>query len=159
MPDFLSAQLEKIVNEDILLLCVGNPLRGDDAFGPALADSLKGRVRLKVIDAGMSPENFLGRIAREKYSSVLLIDAVDFGARPGEARLLDLDKNKTNCLFMTHNPCPSLIFDFLKENNIRVTLLAAQPKDISFGAKLSPEVEKQIDFLSSWFKQRYPKDN
>src|SRR5574342_1091615 len=55
----LRARLE---GKRVLILGVGNRLRGDDAVGPLLVEHLQGKVDIPLIDAGEVPENYLGPI-------------------------------------------------------------------------------------------------
>lgn len=140
----------------VILLGIGNPLRGDDGFGNALARDLEGKISLKVLEAGSAPENFLGIIIKEKPNTVLFVDAVDFGGEIAEMRLWNLKEIKTKNLFFTHNSSLSLIFSFLKENTqANFYLLAIQPKSIGFQDKMSPQLRKQLEELRSWFQERY----
>ena len=66
-----------------VIVGIGNSLRGDDGFGPALVQRLQGRVRPVCIDAGVAPENYLGRIVKEQPDTVLLVDAAHLGLEPG----------------------------------------------------------------------------
>ncbi|MCM8781501.1 MAG: hydrogenase 3 maturation endopeptidase HyCI, partial [Candidatus Omnitrophica bacterium] len=69
-------KLEKILKGKILLLGIGNTLRGDDAFGLTLANRLRDKVAFKVFEVGVAVENFLGAIIKEKPDTVLFVDAV-----------------------------------------------------------------------------------
>jgi len=37
-----------------------------------------------VYDSGPSPENYLGKIIKDKPDNIVIIDTVDFGGKPGE---------------------------------------------------------------------------
>jgi len=66
----------------VVVVVVGNRLRGDDAAGPLVADALRaapGRVR--VIEAGTDPLRLLD--AWEGDEAVFVVDAVCSGATPG----------------------------------------------------------------------------
>jgi hydrogenase 3 maturation protease len=140
----------------VILLGIGNPLRGDDGFGDALVKELEGKISLKVLEAGSTPENFLSTIIKEKPNTVLFIDAVDFGGNVAEMRLWNLKEIKTKNLFFTHNSSLNLIFSFLKENTqANFYLLAIQPKSIKFQNKMSLEVQNRLEELKTWFQERY----
>ena len=61
----------------IVLVGIGNPLRGDDGFGPALIAALDGQVRAVCIDAGTAPESYAGKIIKENPDTVVFVDAAD----------------------------------------------------------------------------------
>lgn len=81
------AALCALLTPRCVLLGVGNRLRGDDGFGPAVVARLRGRTRVPLYDGGVAPENYVERVARHAPESVLLIDAADLGAPPGTLRL------------------------------------------------------------------------
>lgn len=154
--DSVMGELEAGLTPDTLILGIGNSLRGDDACGSLLARALKERLRIKVIDAGSSPENYLGSIVKKNPALLLLVDAVDFGASPGEIKLFDLKDIKSDGFFMTHNPTPETIGSYLKSNcACSIWLLAVQPQKIAFCEDLSPAVEKRIEQLKGWFLKKY----
>ncbi|MCM8780588.1 MAG: hydrogenase 3 maturation endopeptidase HyCI [Candidatus Omnitrophica bacterium] len=146
--DYLKPRLKG----EVVILGIGNTLRRDDGLGVILAERLKNRTPFKVFDVGISPENYLGKIVREKPNTVIIIDAVDFGAQPGEFRLLDADDIKTSNLFSTHNISISLLINYL-QNNLKadIIILTVQPKEISLGEGLSPEVKKTVNKLEDCF--------
>lgn len=136
----------------MVLVGIGNTLRNDDGAGSVLAARLQGRVPFKVIDAGVSPENYLGKIVRENPESVVIIDAGDFGGEPGEVRECAAGDFKTADFYATHNAPLPLVINYLKEHlecNISVFLI--QPKSTGFGDKLSAEVEAAVTKLEESF--------
>ncbi|MCX5713587.1 MAG: hydrogenase maturation protease [Candidatus Omnitrophica bacterium] len=131
---------------------IGNTLQSDDAAGSLLASRLSGRVPYLVYDAGADPENYVGKIIKDKPDNIVIIDAVDFGASPGELRLLESGDIKTANLYATHNASISLTINYLQNNlPADIIVLCIQPKRISFGDKLSPEVENTLKKLEEWF--------
>jgi len=138
----------------IIILGIGNTLRSDDGVGSILASRIKDKVLFTVWDAGESPENYLEKIIRENPDTVVLIDAVDFGGKPGEYRVLEPEDIKTANLFSTHNASISLTINYLQSNlKADIIILIIQPKSVAFGDKLSPEVAKSLDFLAGWFSR------
>lgn len=155
--NYILNELNSKLKGKAIILGIGNVLRGDDAFGSVLAKEIKDKISLKVFDAETSPENFLGAILKEKPDSVLFVDTVDFGQGGGRLKLFDLDAVKTKNFFLTHDTSLSLLFDFLKDNSkIDMYLLAIQPTDTAFGANMSPEIQRHLEELTVWFKERYP---
>jgi hydrogenase 3 maturation protease len=142
----------------VVILGIGNTLRSDDGIGSVLATRIEGKVPWIVYDAGESPENYLGKIIREKPDTVVIIDAVDFGATPGEFRVLEAADIKTANLFSTHNASLSLTINYLQNNlKVDIIILIIQPKDISFGDKFSPQVRRTLTDLEEWFNGRRQK--
>lgn len=135
----------------VVILGVGNTLRSDDGIGSLLASRLKGKVPYIVYDAGVSPENYLGKIEKDKPDNLVIVDAVDFGGRPGEFREVDGSDIKTANLFSTHNASLSMAINFLQSNSkTDIMVLIIQPKTIAFGDKLTPELSKSLEILESF---------
>lgn len=137
----------------LIILGIGNAIRGDDGAGSYLAQRLQGKVPWMVCDAADSPENYLGKLVKEKPDTVLIIDAVDFGAKPGEFSVLEAEQVKTANLFSTHNASISLTINFLQsELKVDIIVLIIQPKSIALGDELSPEINQTLSELEHWFR-------
>ncbi len=136
----------------VVVLGIGNTLRSDDGAGSILAQGIKDKVSFTVFDAQASPENYLDKIIRENPDTILIIDAVDFGGRPGELRMLEGDEVKTANLFSTHNASISLTINYLQTHIAAdIIILIIQPKTIALGEDLSPEVKEALGSLEEWF--------
>lgn len=87
----LKIELEKILSTNYLILCLGNRLRADDAAGILIGEKIKeGYPKNKsIIIAENSPVNFIGKISKIHPSTLLIIDAVEFGLSPGTITLSD----------------------------------------------------------------------
>lgn len=148
--------LKSYLKGKVVILGIGNTLRSDDGVGSILATRIKDKVPYTVYNAGLSPENYLGKIIKEKPDNIVIIDAVDFGGLPGEFKVLEAKDIKTVNLFSTHNASLSLTINYLQENiKMDIIILIIQPKSIVFSDKLSPEVEKTLDRLEGWFNGAY----
>ncbi|MBI4707485.1 MAG: hydrogenase 3 maturation endopeptidase HyCI [Candidatus Omnitrophica bacterium] len=146
--EYLAAHLKG----KVLILGIGNTLKNDDAAGSILASRLKEKLSCLVYDVGASPENYLGKIIKDKPNTIVIVDAVDFGAKPGESAVIEASDIKTTNLFSTHNASISLTINYLLNHfEANIMLLAIQPKDIGFGDKLSPEITETITKLEHWF--------
>ena len=147
MPDLI--EYLRSLSERSLIIGVGNPLRGDDGFGPALVAGLQGRTGIKLMDAEEIPEAFLDQAVLLAPDKLLIADAVALGGLPGEAALMPPESLGQKIAISTHN-LPLLMFiKFFKEQSPKteVMLLGVQPKGIEFGKELSPEIKKTIDSL------------
>ncbi|MDP2940340.1 MAG: hydrogenase maturation protease [Candidatus Omnitrophota bacterium] len=150
-------KLEAELEGRTIIVGMGNTLRQDDGFGCCLAQKLKNKIRLKVLDVGSVLENFFGEIIKENPKTVLLIDALDSRNSVGELSLLNSEELKTSNFFLSHNISPSLLFDFLKENtNAKLYLLAIQPKAIGFGEEMTFKIKERLEELRNWFLDKYP---
>ncbi|MEM1607468.1 MAG: hydrogenase maturation peptidase HycI [Candidatus Bathyarchaeia archaeon] len=134
----------------LAILGIGNALRGDDALGPELVERLKGKLPKSVwlLDVGVAPENSLGFIRRLKPSHVLLIDAADFGGKPGEIRLISPEQI-SGVVLSTHSMPLYILAELINRYvGAKVMLLGVEPKSLNLGEDLSPEVKKSIEVCS-----------
>ncbi|MCX6777458.1 MAG: hydrogenase maturation protease [Candidatus Micrarchaeota archaeon] len=137
MESAMTAWLGKFASGKTLFVGVGNPMNGDDGVGPYMAGKLP-----HAIDAGNAPENFIGKINSANPESVIFIDAMDFGGKAGEARIMGAKEAKGET-FTTHSLPLSSLLRLI--NCRRVFILGIQPADTTFGAKMSKEVKKSAD--------------
>jgi hydrogenase 3 maturation protease len=144
----LRQRLAERLKGTVVVVGVGNPLRGDDAAGSLAARRLMGMARAHVIDAQEVPESYLGEVRAAAPDTVVLIDAVDLGAKPGSAALLE--KEDVALYFpSTHRLPLSLVMEFVQcETGADVLLLAVQPRRVDFGAPVSDEVEASVSLLA-----------
>jgi hydrogenase 3 maturation protease len=143
----------KKINEGkkVLIIGIGNRLKGDDGVGSIIAEKLKEKIRkenLFVIDAENAPENYTGKIKEISPELLLIIDAVDFGSYPGDFRIFEIDEIKDTTV-STHNFSISLLKKFIKVDEIY--LLGIQPENISFGENLSERVKKSVEKIIEKF--------
>lgn len=139
----------KSLDSQSVLVGVGNPLRGDDGFGPELVGRLGEAVPFKTIDAGEEPEDCLGQVVALRPSRVLIADAVAFGGKPGEAVLLEPESLGKKITVSTHQ-LPLMMFIRLMRERLPgadVRVLGLQPKSIELGKGLSPQVDQSMDML------------
>ena len=131
----------------ILLLGVGNRLRGDDAVGSLLVERLQGKVDIPLIDAGDVPENYLGPIEQASADVVLIIDATDMGANVGDVAIFDIEQVQGMSV-STHTANLGLMFQVISpEKRPQVILLGIQPGNMKLGQGLSEPVLKTLESI------------
>jgi len=141
-------ELRERLKGDVVLVGIGNPMRGDDSAGSWLAERLRGKVRARVVDAGEVPESYLGEITRPTPDTVVLMDAVDFGASPGSAAILEQDDLANGAVATTHRTPLRLLMEFVRrETGARIFVLGVQPKQTAFGAPMSGQVASSLTAL------------
>ena len=142
----------KTLEGKLVVIGIGNILRGDDGAGPALVKTVQERLEksnvrhpdLVLIDAGEAPENHLGKVVALDPDTVLLVDAADFKASPGTARLIRPDTIDLSGL-STHNASLKLSLDFLKaQSRAEIQLVGIQKKNIRLGEAISEPVRNTI---------------
>jgi len=136
-----------------VLLGTGNILRGDDAFGPELINRLSD-LPIRCIDAGTTPENQIGVVARCKPDNILIADAVHMEMIPGSCRILQSEEILLYTGLTTHDLSPAHFMSMLAERTGAVIrMLAVQPLHLRFGEPISPGVVKALDELERLFRE------
>ncbi len=131
----------------VSLLCVGNELNGDDAFGRHLADTLEEDGEMQVLFASTAPENFVGEVIDFKPERVVVVDAGDFGGRPGEIRRLQQDELQSVHVSTHRMPMKVLARQF-KEEGVDTAFVAVQARHFTPGEEMSEELEAALDELA-----------
>jgi hydrogenase 3 maturation protease len=149
-------QLQEYLSEKPLIIGIGNPMLGDDGAGPRLIELLQeaGDGALTLIDAGSAPERHFGEVEAALPQSVLLVDAVDFGATPGEIAFFDEESLPARAC-CTHDVSLRLVMQYLRmTTGAKVGLLGIQPAQIAFGAGLTMEVEATVKYLVAYLSAK-----
>ncbi len=137
--------------EKVLIIGIGNRLKGDDGAGSIIAEKLKEILKKEnvyIIDAENKPENYIGKIKKISPSLILIIDCADFNSFPGDFRILNIDEVKEGTI-STHNFSIPLLKKLIGE--IEIYLLGIQPEKISFGENLSFSVLNSIKKILNLF--------
>lgn len=136
----LKKELSHFLKGIVVIVGIGNRLRSDDGIGPVLIDRLKGTIEAICIDAGQSPENYIGTIVKQKPDAVLFIDAVDMDTPAATVQLIHAAQIPEYG-FSTHNMSPKLMIENIAgRTNAAIMMLGVQPRSIEFGEDISPEV-------------------
>ena len=147
----------RIEDKNVLLLGVGNRSRGDDGVGSYLIKRLQTKVTIPMLDMGDVPENYISRIESSGANMVVIVDAADFNAGPGEIALVDFaDLRKLG----VSTRCANLdvIFKVIPKNRRpEMLLVAIQPGDEALRVGLSEPVRTSLDGLEFLFKRLFRK--
>lgn len=150
-PDFYEEFHQKVDGRKVLILGVGNRSRGDDGLGSHLAERLKGKLNVPLIDAGNVPENFLRQIEAAQAELVLVLDTADLRAEPGDLALLDISEIGSMSI-STHTVNLHLLFKVIPVNRRpQVLVLAVQPQATDFGTRMSLTARSAMQGLESLF--------
>ena len=148
--------LRKLGGSKIVILGVGNVLKGDDAAGPILCERIAAKVSAPVIDAGAVPENYIQRIKNHKPQNVLVIDVVDFGATPGTIQIFTREQLNSFSV-STHVLSPRLFADMVaKDITGGVYFIGIQPAHTHLGQPISVEVNHAIETVMAVLSQLFP---
>jgi len=149
--EHLVEHLREIVEPSTAIVCVGNELCGDDAAGVLVARRLAGAVPWKVFDTQTVPESFLMKIVEAAPASVVLIDALDFGAAPGAVELIEASQVAGQGP-STHGPAPLAFLDILQMMHpCRRVVLGIQPELSEFGSSPSEAGLRAVDRIVEAF--------
>ena len=142
----------------MLVLGVGNAMKGDDGVGPYVAslltatgqesgDNLRDEEpRVMAIDCAMTPENYTSVVRRLRPGLLVIVDAAEMGLRAGEYRVVPPHRIGSLGL-STHSMPLSLFMDYVGGLVDRIMLIGVQPKSMALGYELSPEARKAGDDL------------
>lgn len=133
----------------VLIACVGNPLRSDDGFGPAVA------ARLDPPPAGATlVETGIGGVALLQelmtgYDGLVVVDATDRGVKPGTVFVVEPEVGDAVHVPDVHLANPERVLSLAKALGClpaRVVIVGCQPADAhGLGEGLSPPVERAVD--------------
>jgi len=143
------------VHPSVLILGLGNPLRGDDGIGPRMIVELTCRglpEEAAALDGGTGGLDLLQ--ALEGWRRVIVVDAADVGREPGgfvrftpdQARL-----TQTTDGFSLHHAGLGEVLalaDALGRALPEIVIFGVQPADVGWRGELSPAVESAIPVLT-----------
>lgn len=145
----LDEALQTRLRGKVVVVGVGNPLRGDDAAGSLLARQLVAAPGLLVIDAEEVPENVVGEVAAACPDTVVFVDAADFGGEPGSIAVVESDHAEAISATTHRLPLGITMRYVAARTGADVFLLGVQPGQRTFGAPPSAEVADSVGALTS----------
>jgi len=136
--------LYEIVDGRVLFIGIGNRQRGDDGVGPVFIDKLSSAGLTNVLDVGTVPENYTKYIIKYRPDTIILIDALSFGGKPGSWKIFTPEEcNEYG--FSTHNASLNLFASYIRQYiPAKIFLLGIQPATTEFNVGLSPELEQSV---------------
>jgi hydrogenase maturation protease len=137
----------------IVVGCVGNVLRRDDGFGPAVAARLEGLPpEADLVESGIGGVALLQELMAG-CDGLVIVDAVDRGAAPGTLFVLEPEVEEYAHVPDVHLANPDRVLSMARELGClprRVLVIGCQPGDAhGMGEGLSPEVEGAVDAAAS----------
>ncbi len=133
----------------ILVGCVGNLLRRDDGFGPAVAARLDPMpAGVEVIETGIGGIALVQELLVGRYG-LIVVDAMDRGARPGTVFAVEPEVADYDNVPDVHLANPERVLSMAKGLGClppRVIVVGCQPLDAEgLGPGLSPAVERAVE--------------
>jgi hydrogenase maturation protease len=144
----------------VLVACMGNAIRGDDGFGPAVARALApaGRVpeHVEVAEFGIAGVALVQRLL-DGYDGIILVDATECGRPPGT--IVELEPSVPDVGGRSWDELQRLLGDMHDTQPARVLLMArslgclpprvrilgCQPETVDAGTELSPAVAAAVE--------------
>lgn len=133
-----------------LVAGVGNVLRRDDGFGPAVVARLDGLPPgTRVVETGIGGVALLQELLAEPLDGLVVVDAVDRGAAPGTLFVLDPEVAEAEHVADVHLANPDRVLSMARTMGVlprRVAIVGCQPQDADeVGETLSPPVARAVD--------------
>lgn len=141
------------MDEQVVVIGLGSPLMGDDGLGLAALELLRESWHLpgvELVDGGTWGMSLLPVV--EGADRVLLLDAIQAGAAPGEIVVLDRDAIP-RYFSATLSPHQVDLKEMLAAAELRGTLpehlvaLGMEPGRVALGTTFSPAVEAGLEVL------------
>lgn len=139
----------------VLVLGLGNPLRGDDGVGPRLVEDLTRRGLpggVTALDGGTGGLGLLQVL--EGWQRVVVVDAADVGREPGQFVRFTPDQARLAQAadhFSLHNAGLGEILalaNALGRTLPHMVIFGVQPAEVGWGQGLSPAVEIMLPALA-----------
>jgi len=138
---------------DVLILALGNPLRGDDGVGLQVLEALK---RCEDLPEGITllggdEYDLMAALMTGKYRRVVIVDAADFGGTPGKWTRLTMNgigyagvKSRGTLHNISITEVLSLS-EALKITLPEIVVYGVQPLNVMWSPALSEPVEKAVE--------------
>lgn len=120
-----------------IVVCLGNPLRGDDAFGLLVYRLLK-RLKLPALYAGFNPEIVLPKIRNLNPDVVIVVDALRGAGR--QLIVTKLSAEVEQKLLTTHTVPLSILFGSIGLHPDRIVVVGAEAENVEFGCTPSERI-------------------
>ncbi|MCK8601292.1 hydrogenase maturation protease [Desulfoferrobacter suflitae] len=158
--------IKEILHSPIVVFGCGNPLFGDDGFGPKVIEALQKNYPLPpsvlAADVGTGIGSYLFDLAliEPKPSCIFIVDAVSQpGREPGalfELSIEDMPLPKKTDFSLHQFPSVNLLLELQNLGGVKIRILAVQVKEIPEKVQpgLSPAVEKQIEACCEWLQKQ-----
>jgi len=135
-----------------VLLGVGNELQADDAAGLLVIRALTARLGsspvVLLLEGGVAPENFTGKIRKFAPKRVIIVDAADMDAEAGVVDWVGLDQID-GFSASSHIMPLSVLAKFLSEDmGCLVNVIGIQAQTLEMGEAVSLPVQKAAHQLA-----------
>jgi hydrogenase maturation protease HycI len=161
MLNLLTADIRGALRPDSqnhLVITAGNTFRSDDGLGPYIASQLKEVQKIKVIDAGFTPENIVDEAIRLQPETIVFIDAANFGGTPGEVRIISEELIPETALSTHQIPLNVISKLIANSTQASVSFVGIQAAKMSLGEGLSEEVKQSAEEIINFLNKGQPSE-
>jgi len=136
--------------EKLIILGVGNELKCDDGVGPYIIKKLKeenieDKKKLLFIDAQTVPENFTGKIRKEKPTHLIIVDACLMDEEPGTMKIVN-KYDFASIGISTHSMSLSFFVRYLeRDTEFRIIFVGIEPESMDYADNPTAKVAKAAD--------------
>lgn len=129
----------------VAIIGVGMKLKGDDAVGIKVTEKLSADFnnshKIAIFSTGIAPENWIGPISAFNPTHIIVVDAADFGEKPGTLRIIQSEEIG-GFNFSTHGMSIGIFADYLFKNlGCSIIILGIQCKTLKFGDEMATEIK------------------
>jgi len=150
-------RLASLQNSKTVIFGIGNTLKGDDGAGCIVCRRLSGKISAELIDAGTVPENYIQVVIRKKPQALVVIDAVDFKAKPGTIKVFEPEQ-LDSFIISTHTLSPRIFIEMICSSiEVDVYFIGIQPARIELTEQISERVEQEIGLLEKTLTKIFSK--
>lgn len=143
------------VSSNIQILGCGNTLKGDDGFGPYVAEYLENNYEISdgiaVLDAGLACGEWIVPLLHDedRPSKLIIVDVLDMGLEPGTLKILTPDTLKianNTFSYSSHFFPDKVIFDQMVETGMEIIFICCQLKEIprDLSMQLTDELKPMV---------------
>ncbi len=128
-----------------LIACLGNPLMGDDGAGVAVAGELA-KLGYEVVVCGSDLSPVMARV--EEVNVLIIVDAVNWGAKPGSVLTARLDDLEEEPVRASHSLRVSEVIKLMRKafgHPLEVYVVGIQPERVEPSTELSPSVRQAVN--------------
>lgn len=131
---------------------IGNVMMSDDGAGVRVLELLRKLPKdVEIIELATGGMTLLHKL--DGLDTAILVDAVDFGGRPGEVRVFKPDEVTSikTVGYSLHDLDILKVLDLARQMGTlpkMVFIVAVQPKSLEMGEGLSPEVEGSLPVIA-----------
>ncbi|MBR5503221.1 MAG: hydrogenase maturation peptidase HycI [Methanobrevibacter sp.] len=138
----------------LIVLGIGNDIRGDDGLGPYIINQLtdlkesNGDLEnIHLINGGSVPENFTGLIKKIGPSHMIIVDATLMNEEAGFIKLVNKE-DISNVSISTHSMSLTYLIKYLEQDiDFELIFIGIQPENMDLTFELSDKIKDSSDMI------------